>query len=153
MHVVVANLYVDDERIIIGVVKTSGIFFREPNDRVDDPWHLRYGTCQLDVVNLPEVSFASLLGQPSGRCTPYNHSYISYGWSKAFVFSSRSLFLWWIHFLLADKPLQLSLSDKGFNLLLQVVAVSDVMAVILMEATIFVLGPFVRISFQLTGKI
>ena len=44
MHVVVANLYVDDERIIIGVVKTSGIFFREPNDRCKDQFRLRSNT-------------------------------------------------------------------------------------------------------------
>ena len=93
-----------------------------------------------------------LLGRPGSCCTPHNNSYISYGRSRTLVFPSGSLFLGWIRSLLADKPLQLSLSDKGFNLLLQVVAVSDVMAMISMEAVIFVPRPFIRISLQLAGK-
>ena len=52
----------------------------------------------------------------------------------------------WICSFLADKPLQLSLSDKGFNLLLQVVTISGVMAVITVEAAIFIFRPFIRIS-------
>ena len=68
------------------------------------------------------------------------------------VFSSRSLLLGWICSFLADKTLQLSLSDKGFNLLLQVVTISGVMAVITVEAAIFVFRPFIRISLQLAGE-
>ena len=83
---------------------------------------------------------------------PHNHSYISYRWSRTLVFPSGSLFFGWICFLLADKPLQLFLSDKGFNLLLQVVAISGVMAVIPVKAVIFVSRPFIRISLQLAGK-
>ena len=49
------------------------------------------------------------------------------------IFPSRGLLLGWIRSLLADEPLQLSLSDKSFNLLLQVVTVSRVMAVITVE--------------------
>ena len=37
-----------------------GIFFREPNGKVVDLRHLWYETCQLDVVNHPEVSFVGL---------------------------------------------------------------------------------------------
>ena len=68
------------------------------------------------------------------------------------VFSSGSLLLGWICSFLADKPLQLSLSNKGFNLLLQVIAASGVIAVITVETAIFVSRPFIRISLQLTGE-
>ena len=40
--------------------------------------------------------------------------------------------------LLADEPLQLSLSDKGFNLLLQVVIVGCVVVVVTVESAILV---------------
>ena len=46
------------------------------------------------------------------------------------VFPPSSLLLWWVCPLLTDEPLQLSLSDKSFYLLLQVVAVVRIMAVI-----------------------
>ena len=59
----------------------------------------------------------------------------------------------WIRYLFVDEPLQLFLPDKGFNLSLQVVVVSNVMAVITVEAVVFVSRPFIRISFQLTGKV
>ena len=58
----------------------------------------------------------------------------------------------WIRSLLADEPPQLSLPDKGFNFLLQVVAISGVMAVITVEAAVFVSRPFIRISLQLAEK-
>ena len=64
----------------------------------------------------------------------------------------RSLLLRWIRSLLADEPPQLSLPDKGFNFLLQVVAISGVMAVIMVEAAVFVSRPFIRISLQLAEK-
>ena len=105
MRIVVAYSYVDDKCIIMGVVKTLGIFFRGSNDKVVDPQHLRYETCQLDVVNHLEVSFVGLLGRLGGRYTSHNHSYISYGQSRKPVFPSGSLLLGWIYSLLADKPL------------------------------------------------
>ena len=77
----------------MGVVKTLGIFFREPNDRVVDSRHLWYETCQLDVVNHPEVSFAGFFGRTGNCCAPYDHSYISYGWSGTLIISSRGLLL------------------------------------------------------------
>ena len=52
------------------------------------------------------------------------------------IFQSRSLFLRWVRPLFADEPLQLSLPDKGFNLLLQVVTINCVMAVITVEAAV-----------------
>ena len=152
MRVVISYSYVDDKRNIMWVVKTSGIFFRESNDRVVDPWHLWYGTYQLDVVNHLEVSLLGLFGLPGGRCALHNHSYISYGRPRMLVFPSEGLLLGWIHFLLADEPLLLSLPDKGFNLLLQVVVVNCVMAVIMVETTIFISRSLIRISLQLTGK-
>ena len=58
----------------------------------------------------------------------------------------------WVHPLLADEPLQLSLSDKGFNLVLQIVTVSCVMAVITVESAILVSRPLIRVSIQLAEK-
>ena len=57
-----------------------------------------------------------------------------------------------IRFLLADELLQLSLSDKGFNLLLQVVAIGRVVTMVTVEAAIFLSGSFVRITLQLSRK-
>ena len=54
--------------------------------------------------------------------------------------------------LLADKPLQLSLSNKGFNLLLQVVTVSYVVVVVTVESAILVSGPLIKVSLQLSGE-
>ena len=62
------------------------------------------------------------------------------------------LFLQRVHFFLADEPLQLSLSDKSFYLLLQVIAVSCVMTVVTVEAAILVFRPLIGISLQLAGK-
>ena len=47
-------------------------------------------------------------------------------------------------FLLSDKPLQLSLFNKGFNLLFQIIKIGRVMTVVLVEA-----AAFVGISLQL----
>ena len=52
------------------------------------------------------------------------------------VLLSGNLFLWWVHSFLVDEPLQLSLSDKSFYLLLQVVAVSCVMTVITVKTAV-----------------
>ena len=58
----------------------------------------------------------------------------------------------WVHFLPVDKPLQLSLLDESFNLLLQVVAVGRVMTVVTVETIVFVSRPSIRISLQLAKK-
>ena len=58
----------------------------------------------------------------------------------------------WICPLLDDEPLQFPLPNKGFNLLLQVIAVSYVMAVITVEATVLIPRPFIKISLQLAEK-
>ena len=57
-----------------------------------------------------------------------------------------------VHPLLADEPLQLSLSNKGFNLLLQVVTVNYVLVVVTVELAILVSGPLIKVSFQLSGE-
>ena len=82
----------------------------------------------------------------SSHCAPYNHSYISYGRPRTLILPSGSLLLRWIRSFLANEPLQLSLPNKGFNLLLQVVAVSGVMVVITVEAAVLVSKYFIRIS-------
>ena len=50
---------------------------------------------------------------------------------------------------LSDEPLQLSLFNKGFNLLFQVVTISRVMTVVSMEAATLILRVSVGISLQL----
>ena len=106
----------------------------------------------MDVLNHPEVGLTSLFRRPSSHCGPYNHCYISNGCPRMLILLSGSLLLRWIRSLLVDESLQLSLPDKGFNLLLQVIAVSGVMAVITVEAAILVSRPFIRISLQLAKK-
>ena len=73
MHIIISYSYVDNECIVIRVVETSSIFFREPNDRAVHPCHPWYGIRQLDVLNHPEVNLPSLLGRPSRHCAPYDH--------------------------------------------------------------------------------
>ena len=68
------------------------------------------------------------------------------------VFSSGNLLLWWVCSFLADEPLQLSLSDESFYLLLQVVTVGYVMTVVMVEVAVLVSRPFIRISLQLARK-
>ena len=63
------------------------------------------------------------------------------------VIPSSNLFLWWICPFFVDESLQFSLSNKGFNLLLQVITLRCVVIVVLMKMTI----PFTRISLQLVG--
>ena len=152
MRIVISYLYADDECIVMRVVKTSGVFLRESDDGVVHSRHLWYGTHQLDVLNQPEISFSELFGRPSGRHAPYNHSYIPYGWPRTLILPSGSLLLRWVRLLLIDEPLQLSLSDKGFNLLLQVVTISHVTAVVIVEWAILISRPLIRVSLQLVGK-
>ena len=51
-----------------------------------------------------------------------------------------------IRFLLANEFLQFSLSDKGLNLLLEVIAISRVVTMVVVETTILIPGTFVGIT-------
>ena len=62
------------------------------------------------------------------------------------VLSLGNLFLWWVCSFLVDKPLQFSLSDKSFYLLLQVIAVKCVMIVITVKAAVLISGPLIGVS-------
>ena len=63
------------------------------------------------------------------------------------------LVLWgWIHFLLAKELLQFSLSDKGLDLLLQVIAISCIVTMVTVEAAILIPGTFVGITLQLSRE-
>ena len=62
------------------------------------------------------------------------------------------MLLRWFRSLLADKPLQLPLPDENFNLLLQVVAVSGVVIMIMVEMALLVSRPLIRVSLQLAKK-
>ena len=59
-----------------------------------------------------------------------------------------NLLLWQVCSFLADEPSQLSLSDKSFYLLLQVVVVGCVMTVVSVKAAVLVSGPLFGISLQ-----
>ena len=63
------------------------------------------------------------------------------------VLPSGHLLLRWVCSLLINEPLQLSLPDESFNLLLQVIVVGCVMTVVLVEATVLISRPLIRISF------
>ena len=62
------------------------------------------------------------------------------------VLPSGNLLLIWDPFFLADKPLQLSLSDESFYLLLQVIAIRCVMTVVTVEVAVLIFRPLIRIS-------
>ena len=68
------------------------------------------------------------------------------------IASSGNLLLKWVRSLPVDEPLQLSLPDKSFDLLLLVIAVGRVMIVFMVETAILVSRPLIRISLQLTRK-
>ena len=68
------------------------------------------------------------------------------------VLSSGNLFLWWVRSFLIDEPPQLSLSDKSFYLLLQVVIVRCIMTVITVKTAVLIFGPLTEVSLQLTRK-
>ena len=87
------------------MVKTSGIFFREPDDEVVYSCHLGYGTRQLDILNHLEVSLTGLLRQPSNRRASYNHSYISYRQPGTLILSPQSLLLRLARPFLTNEPL------------------------------------------------
>ena len=75
------------------------------DDGVIYSWHLRCGSCKLDVMDHSEVGFASFFGR-SGNCyAPYNHSYIPYRWSRALVLPSWGLLLGWIGSFLVNERL------------------------------------------------
>ena len=52
----------------------------------------------------------------------------------------------WIRVLLANKLLQFSLFDKGFNLLLEVIAISRIVTMVAVETVILIPGTFVGIT-------
>ena len=57
-----------------------------------------------------------------------------------------------IGFLLANESLQLFLSDKGLNLLLEVIAISRVVTMVAVEMAILIPGTFVGITLQLSQE-
>ena len=79
MHVVVSYSYADDKRIVMRVVKTSSIFFREFDNGAFSLCYLWCGARQLNILDHPKVSFVGFFGQPSGRCSSYDHPYVPYG--------------------------------------------------------------------------
>ena len=119
MHVIVPYSYTDNKRIVVQVVNTSRIIFQELNDEAFSLCYLWYRARQLDILDHPKVSFASLFGRPSSLCSPYDHPYVPYEGSRTLIIPSEGLLLrGWIYSLLADELLQFPLSDKGLNLLL-----------------------------------
>ena len=60
MRIVIPQLNTDNQCIVMRVMETLGIFFREFDDRVVELQHLRHRTCQLDVMDHPQVGLTSL---------------------------------------------------------------------------------------------
>ena len=139
-----------NECIVVWVVGTSCVFFQESDYSVVNPCHLWDETYQLDVLNHPEVSLAGLLRWTKSRGAPYNHPYIPYRWPGVLAIPSSNLLLWWICPFFANESLQFPLSNKGFNLLLQVITLRRVVTMVPMKTTILVLGTLAGISLQLT---
>ena len=68
------------------------------------------------------------------------------------VFSSAKRFLGLVCPFLTNEPLQLSLLDKSFYLLLQVIVVGCIMTVIMVEPIVLFSRPFARVSLQLAKE-
>ena len=52
------------------VVESLSIFFKEPDDGVVDPCHLRYGACKLDVLDHSQVGLSGFLDDPEVAVPP-----------------------------------------------------------------------------------
>ena len=87
-----------------------------------------------------------LFGRARGHNASHNHSYISNKRPRTLVLLSGNLLLQRVHSFLADEPLQLSLFDKSSYLLLQVVIVGCIIIMVMVEASILVFRPLIRIS-------
>ena len=68
------------------------------------------------------------------------------------VFSSSRWFLRLVHLFLTDEPLQLTLPDKSFYLLLKVIAVKCVITVVAVEMTVLISRSLARVSLQLASE-
>ena len=151
MHVVILYPYANNQRVVMRVVKTSCIFLRESDYGAFSLCYLRYRAYQLNILDHPKVSFMGLFGRPSGCCSSYNHSYVSYGGSWSFIIPSGVLLLReLIHSLIFYEFLQLPLFNKGFNLLFQVVTIDRVMTMVSVKAAILVPRVSVGIPLQLS---
>ena len=152
MHVVVFYPYADDQHIVVWVVKASCILLRESDYGAFPSRYCGWWRRQLNILDHPEISLSSLFGWPSDCCSSHNHSYVPYGEPRSLIILSGVLLLrGLIRSLLSDEPLQLSLFNKGFNLLFQIVTIDRVMAVISVEAAILILRASVGISLQFPG--
>ena len=150
MHGVVFYPYADDHRIIVRVVKASCILLWESDYGAFPSCYLRHWARQLNILDHAEVSLPSFFGWPSDCRSSHDHSYVPYGGSRSLIIPSGVLLLrGLIRFLLSDEPLQLSLFNKGFNLLFQIVTISRVITVVSVEAAILILRASVGISLQL----
>lgn len=69
-----------------------------------------------------------------------------------FVLSSRNLLLWWVRSFLTDEPQQLSMPDKSFDLLLQIIAVKCVIIMVTVKAAVPVSEPLIGVSLQVARK-
>ena len=152
VHVVIFYPYVNNQRVVVRMVKSSRIFLRESDYEAFSLCYLQYRARQLNILDHPKVSFTGLFRRPRGCRSFCDHSYVPYGGSRSFIIPSRVLlFRGLIHSLLSNELLQLPLFNKGFNLLFQVVTIGRVMIVVSVEATILIPRATIRISLQLSG--
>ena len=135
------------------MVKASCVFLREPNYGAFFSCYLRHDSCQLNILYHPKVGLAGLLGRPDDRRSSYDHPYVPYWGPRSLIISSGVLVLCgWIRFLLTNEFLQFSLSDKGLNLLLEVIAISRIVTMVAVETVILIPGTFVGITLQLSEE-
>ena len=149
MHVVVFYPYADDQRIVVWVVKASCILLRESDYGAFPSCYLRHWARQLNILDHPKVSLPSFFGWSSDCRSSHDHFYVPYRGSRSLIPSGVLLLRGLIRSLLSDEPLQLSLFNKGFNLLFQIIKIGRVMTVVPVEAAILILRASVGISLQL----
>ena len=72
---------------------------------------------------------------------------------RPLIIPLRVLVLWgWIRFLLTNELLQFSLSNKGLDLLLQVIAIKCIVTMVMVEVAILIPRTFVGITLQFSKK-
>ena len=100
----------------------------------------------MDGMDHSKVGLVGFLGRTRSGCAPYDHSYVPYRWSRAFVLPLWGLLLGRIRSFLINEPLKLPLSNESLNLLFQIVTVGHVVPVITVETAILVPWPLTGIS-------
>ena len=120
-------------------------FVHEWDSWLVGPSRLWWSSRELDVLHHFEICLL-WFGRLSCWSPSYYNPYLS-KWGPWWFFHFSLQFL--IFMISSNEMPQLSLPNKILNLLLQVITLDHVMAMISMEATVFILIALVRIAFHL----